>query len=45
MIEIVAKDGTVFRVYGDNAAALPDGNQDTAGAKESDAGIAKRKKA
>jgi hypothetical protein len=31
MIEIVAKDGTVFRVYGDNVAALTE--TDTAGVK------------
>ena len=30
--EIVAKDGTIFRVYGDNAA-LTESTQDTAGAK------------
>jgi hypothetical protein len=32
MIEIIAKDGTIFRVYGDNAA-LTETTQDTAGAK------------
>ena len=32
MIEIVTKDGTIFRVYGDNAA-LTETTQDTAGAK------------
>jgi hypothetical protein len=32
MIEIVAKDGTIFRVYGDNAG-LTDTTQDTAGTK------------
>ena len=45
MIEIVAKDGTIFRVYGDNVAALSQGdtNQDTAGAKAWDKEIAKLK--
>jgi hypothetical protein len=33
MVEIVAKDGTIFRVYGDNAA-LTAITPDTAGAKE-----------
>jgi hypothetical protein len=42
MIEIVAKDGTVFRVYGDNAA-LTESTQDTAGAKAWNAEIAKLK--
>jgi hypothetical protein len=41
MIEIVAKDGTIFRVYGDNAA-LTETTQE-AGAKEWDAEIAKLK--
>jgi hypothetical protein len=41
MIEIVAKDGTIFRVYGDNVAALTDTNQDTAAAREWDREIAK----
>jgi hypothetical protein len=40
MIEIVAKDGTIFKVYGDNAA-LTESTQDTAGAKAWDAAIAK----
>jgi hypothetical protein len=44
MIEIVAKDGTIFRVYGDNAA-LTETTQDTAGAKAWDAEIAKLKAA
>jgi hypothetical protein len=42
MIEIVAKDGTIFRVYGENAA-LTETTQDTAGAKAWDAAIAKLK--
>ncbi len=42
MIVIVAKDGTIFRVYGDNAG-LTDTTQDTAGAKEWNAEIAKLK--
>lgn len=32
MIEIIAKDGTIFRVYGENAG-LTEAAQDTAGAK------------
>ena len=40
MVEIVAKDGTIFRVFGQNAA-LRDATQDTAGAKEWDAEVAK----
>ena len=32
MIEIIAKDGTVFRVYGDNAP-LMESNQDSAATK------------
>jgi hypothetical protein len=42
MVEIVAKDGTIFRVYGDNAG-LTGATQDTAGAKAWDAEIAKLK--
>jgi hypothetical protein len=42
MIEIVAKDGTTFRVYGDNAAPT-ESTQDTAGAKEWAEEIAKLK--
>ena len=40
MIEIVATDGTIFRVYGDNAA-LTDSTQGGSGAKAWDAEIAK----
>jgi hypothetical protein len=32
MIEIVAKDGTIFRIYGDNAT-VTESTQDAAGAK------------
>ena len=42
MIEIVAKDGTIFRVYGDNAT-LAETTQEIAGAKAWDAEIAKLK--
>jgi len=42
MIEIVAKDGTVFRVFGNNAA-LTDKTGDTAGAKAWNEEIAKLK--
>jgi hypothetical protein len=42
MIEIVAKDGTIFRVYGDNAA-LTESTQDATGAKAWDDEIAKLK--
>lgn len=42
MIEIVAKDGTIFRVYGDNAA-LTESTQDTAGAKAWNVEIARLK--
>jgi hypothetical protein len=41
MIEIVAKDGTTFRVYGDKA--VTDTTQDSAGAKAWSAEIAKLK--
>jgi hypothetical protein len=44
MVEIVAKDGTIFRVYGDNAG-LTGTTQDTAGAKAWDTEIAKLKAA
>ena len=44
MIEIVAKDGTIFRVYRDNAA-LTETTQDTAGTKAWDAEIAKLREA
>jgi hypothetical protein len=42
MIEIIAKDGTIFRVYGDNAG-LTDTTPDTAGAKAWNDEIAKLK--
>jgi hypothetical protein len=42
--EIVAKDGTIFRVYGDSAA-LAETTQETSGAKAWDAEIAKLKAA
>ena len=42
MIEIVAKDGTSIRVYGDNAT-LAETTQEIAGAKAWDAEIAKLK--
>ena len=42
MIEIVATDGTIFRVYGDNAA-LTEATQTTAGAKAWDQETAKLK--
>jgi hypothetical protein len=42
MIEIVATDGTIFRVYGDNAA-LTETTQTTAGAKAWDQETAKLK--
>jgi hypothetical protein len=42
MIEIVAKDGTVFRIYGDKAA-LTETTEDTAGKKAWDAEIEKLK--
>jgi hypothetical protein len=41
MMEIITKDGTTFRIYGDKAAM--DTTQDTAGAKVWDAEIAKLK--
>jgi hypothetical protein len=44
MIEIVAKDGTIFRVYGDNAA-LTETTQDCTGAKAWNEEIAKLKAA
>jgi hypothetical protein len=34
MIEIIAKDGTVFRVYGDKAAPQADAKPKTAGGKD-----------
>jgi hypothetical protein len=43
MIEIITKDGTVFRVYGDNAALAGETTQDTAGAKAWNDEIAKLK--
>ena len=42
MVEIVATDGTIFRVYGDNAA-LTETTQTTAGAKAWDQETAKLK--
>ena len=42
MIEIVAKDGTIFRVYGDNAA-LTEETQDAAGKRAWDEETAKLK--
>jgi hypothetical protein len=42
MLEIVAKDGTVFRVYGDNAT-LPETTQDAAGTKAWDEATAQLK--
>ena len=42
MVEIVAKDGTIFRVYGDNAG-LTGSTQDTAGTRAWDVEIAKLK--
>ena len=42
MIEIVATDGTIFRVYGDNAA-IAETTQTTAGAKAWDQETAKLK--
>jgi hypothetical protein len=42
MIEIVARDGTIFRVYGDNAG-LAETTQDTAGTKAWDEETAKLK--
>jgi hypothetical protein len=43
MIEIITKDGTTFRIYGDKAAT--DTTQDTAGAKAWNAEIEKLKAA
>lgn len=43
MIEIVAKDGTVFRVFGNNAALTAETTQDAAGKKAWDEEIAKLK--
>ena len=42
MIQIVAKDGTIYRVYGENAA-LTETTDDTAGTKAWDEEIAKLK--
>jgi hypothetical protein len=42
MIEIVAKDGTIFRVFGANAG-LTEATQEVVSAKEWDAEIAKLK--
>jgi hypothetical protein len=44
MIEIVARDGTIFRVYGDNAV-LTETTPDAAGAKKWNEEIAKLKAA
>jgi hypothetical protein len=43
MIEIVAKDGTTFRVYGDKAALTGETTEEVRSAKEWDAEIAKLK--